>query len=79
MFTKLKNEFAQAKFEGDSRKAKNRTEKTKKNGEKNDFEKTEVQKKRGKRRKGGKVPQVMEGGGVQVGTLKGQGGANRAR
>ena len=34
MFTKLKNEFAQAKFEGDSRKAKNRTEKTKKNGEK---------------------------------------------
>ena len=29
-------------------------------------------------RKAGKVPQVIEGDGVQVGTLRGQRGANRA-
>ena len=32
-----------------------------------------------KQRKAGKVQQVIDGGGVQVGTWRGQGGANRAR
>ena len=43
------------------------------------MEKTQVQKKCRKGRKAGKVQQVVEGGGVQVETLRGQGRANRAR
>ena len=43
-------------------------------------EKTEVvPKKWRKQRKAGKIQQVIDGGGVQLGTSRGQGGANRAR
>ena len=67
----LKNEFAQTKFEGDSGKTKKQLKSDKMKLRKRKYKKCR------KQRKAGKVPQVIEGGGIQVGTVRGQGGANR--